>query len=317
MPTRLLRDDQGADLVEYILIVALVALVALGAFRSLGGAVQERVLVAAECVRTLSAGCTGAAASRARGAGAGSSPGGRALPPPPPGHASTSSGAQGSSSGAKPATPTESAGGSGGSSATGSAKEPSAAQVAQAQALVSAGGSATAADARVVAAELAKLPLDVLRYMANNGVRVVVAQGSVTDYLTELQGVRPRGWPPGATWDTVPGLARGSEVVIAVRDGKVPALGDGHGSHNLVIHETFHAIDHVGGFSESSDFRAAHAADASSLAAYETQAGAAGREEAYAESAARYYGGDQNSSTSTPQLTNYWSTRNATLGSDP
>ncbi len=316
MPTRLLRDDRGANLVEYLMLVALLALVALGALRSLGGAAQERVLVAAECVRTLSTGCTGAAGSRAGGAGVGSNPAGWPLPPPPPGHAA-SSGAPSSSTGAKPATPAESAGGTGGSSGPGSTKEPSAAQVAQAQALVSAGGSATEADARVVVAELAKLPVDVLRYMADNGVRVVVAQGSVTDYLTELQGVRPRGWPPGATWDTVPGLAHGSEVVIAVRDGKVPAPGDGHGSHNLVIHETFHAIDHVGGFSENSDFRAAHNADTSSLDAYETQAGAAGREEAYAESAARYYGGDQNSSTSTPLLTSYWSTRNATLGSDP
>ena len=180
--------------------------------------------------------------------------------------------------------------------------------------LVRAGGSGTAEDAAVVAAELARLPVNVLQYMEAKGVRVVAARGSVTDYLTHLRGVRPRGWPPGATWDTVPGLANGNEVVIAVRDGRVPASGNGHGAYSLVIHETFHAVDNAGrSLSSSQAFKDARQADLAALPPYLQQAGDAGLQETFAESAARYFGGDTTLQSQWPHLYAFWESQRETM----
>lgn len=184
--------------------------------------------------------------------------------------------------------------------------------------LVDVAGSADKADAALVAAELAKLPEHVLQRLKDNKVRVKVARGSVTDYQTHLKGVQPRGWPPGKTWDSVPGLYDPSkkEVVIAVTGHgtkagpHVPKTGEGHGSQNLVIHETMHAVDATGdgGDLSANDkaFKAARNSDLSTLSAYERQGGDAGPEETYAESAARYYGGDPNDEKSHPNLHKYW-----------
>lgn len=87
----------------------------------------------------------------------------------------------------------------------------------------------------------------------------------------------------------------------------VPNSGEGHGGHNLVLHETAHGLDlGGGGRSAGADFNAARAADAAGLAPYESQAGSAGQQESYAESAARYYGGDPNDATNHPNLHQYW-----------
>jgi len=114
----------------------------------------------------------------------------------------------------------------------------------------------------------------------------------------------------------VPGLYEpgNNRVIIATRGAgtpagaHVPATGDGHGSQNLVIHETMHAVDHTGSpnYSASPGFTTARNSDQSTLSPYESQPGVAGPEETYAESAARYYGGDPNDATSHPNLHNYW-----------
>jgi Flp pilus assembly pilin Flp len=54
MPLR--RDQRGANLVEYILIVGLLALVALGGFRQLEGSASDRATAHAQCVAALSCG---------------------------------------------------------------------------------------------------------------------------------------------------------------------------------------------------------------------------------------------------------------------
>jgi type VI secretion system secreted protein VgrG len=182
--------------------------------------------------------------------------------------------------------------------------------------MVRPGGTATQADADVVAGELRKMPASALQSLSRAGVGVVAARGSVTDFATELKGVRPRGWPPGKTWDSVPGafLPSRNAVVIATRGAgaatHVPLSGDGHGSVNLVVHEATHAIDkHVGNAlnSASAPFLQARAADLATLSAYERQSGVAGPSETYAESAARFYGG-KNVSTTTSALDAYWRT---------
>jgi Flp pilus assembly pilin Flp len=53
---RLLRDTRGANLVEYIVIVGLIAVVALGGFRMFGGSVNGKVEAHAACVDSLSCG---------------------------------------------------------------------------------------------------------------------------------------------------------------------------------------------------------------------------------------------------------------------
>jgi hypothetical protein len=186
--------------------------------------------------------------------------------------------------------------------------------LALATSLVSPGGSGTAEDAKLVAQSLAKLPKSSLEQMQKNGTKVIACRGSVTDYRTDLKGVQPRGWPPGATWDKVPGANTPdkNEVVIAVighgtpAGPHVPKTGEGHGCANLVVHEASHSIDLNGGGpspSQSDDFTKARDADMNKLSDYEKQAGEAGRQETYAESAARHAEGkDQD----TPHLKKYW-----------
>ena len=213
-----------------------------------------------------------------------------------------------------PATPT-SATASGVASAGGTtASAPVNPNLALATSLVSPGGSGTAEDAKLVAQSLAKLPKSSLEQMQKNGTKVIACRGSVTDYRTDLKGVQPRGWPPGATWDKVPGANTPdkNEVVIAVighgtpAGPHVPKTGEGHGCANLVVHEASHSIDLNGGGpspSQSDDFTKARDADMNKLSDYEKQAGEAGQQETYAESAARHAEGkDQD----TPHLKKYW-----------
>jgi hypothetical protein len=150
--------------------------------------------------------------------------------------------------------------------------------------------------------------------MKNNNTKVVACRGSVTDYRKDLKGVKPRGWPPGSSWDTVPGayMHDTNEVVIATTGqgtpagAHVPVAGEGHGSANLTLHESAHAYDLGGGppLSGTQDFNGARNADLGQLSAYETQAGSAGQQETFAESAARLYSGTD---TTTPNLAKYWS----------
>jgi hypothetical protein len=184
--------------------------------------------------------------------------------------------------------------------------------LALATSLVKTGGSGTAEDAKLVAESLAKLPKSTLEQMQKNGTKVIACRDSVTDYRTDLKGVRPRGWPPGSTWDKVPGsnMRDKNEVVIAVTGHgtaagpHVPKTGEGHGSVNLAAHEATHSIDRGSPSpSESEDFKKARDADMAKLPDYEKQAGEGGPRETYAESAARHAEGkDQD----TPHLKKYW-----------
>jgi Flp pilus assembly pilin Flp len=275
--TTLLRDTRGANFAEYVILVAVVALLALGGFRYFGESMNARAEENARCLETLS--CDRRAGSAV----------GLGTPPPPPGTPAQTQGAI-TASGTGQAT-----------------KTPTQAQFAKT--LVRAGGSASQGDVDAVVADLAKLPRPVLEYMQAKGISVVAAKSSVTDYMKHLKGVKPRGWPPGATWDTVPGTVNNNkEVVIATRNGKVPATGDGHGAYSLTIHETFHAIDRAEGWSKQPAFVKARDADAANLEAYLKQPGDAGLEEAYAESAANYFGGNTEWGKTHPNLWKYWET---------
>lgn len=179
------------------------------------------------------------------------------------------------------------------------------------------GGHGTPADALLVAAALARMPESALLILERQGTTFVACEGSVTDYRPDLKGVQPRGWDAGKTWDIVPGanMPGRNEVVIATvgqetpAGAHIPTSGEGHGSYDLVLHEGGHAVDLDGGATpRSSDpaFQSARNADVGNLTPYEAQAGGAGEEETYAESFARHFGGDPTSSTSIPNIDNYW-----------
>jgi Flp pilus assembly pilin Flp len=180
-----------------------------------------------------------------------------------------------------------------------------------AEAITQTGGTGTAADREAVLAELQKLPPRDLQALQDKGVKITVVKNSVVEALPALKGVTPRGWPPGSSWDNVPGLydPNTNQVIIATRNGAVPATGDGHGSSNLVIHETGHAIDASTGGHNDPAFQAARNQDIGKLDAYETQAGDAGLQESYAESMARHYNNPTAASQNTPALEQYWANR--------
>ena len=110
-----------------------------------------------------------------------------------------------------------------------------------ATALTVAGGSGTEADRAIGIAGLSKLPMPLLQLLAGIDVQLVMCRGSVTDYVTDLQGVTPAGWPPGFTWDDVPAayLTELNRVVVATHEvggGRaLPPTGDGHSSFNVLL----------------------------------------------------------------------------------
>ena len=181
--------------------------------------------------------------------------------------------------------------------------------------LCGAGGSATDGDRVVVAIELSRMPGEALDLLRRAGTRVVVCRGAVTEHRPDLAGARPRGWPPGFTWNDVPGLYDGArnEVLVATRGhaprsaGRVPAKGEGHASASLAVHVACHAVDARGGSpSSSTEFRAARSADRDALPEYCRQPGSAGLDESWAESAALFSAGPGEMAASLPHLHRYW-----------
>jgi len=184
--------------------------------------------------------------------------------------------------------------------------------------LVRPGGTGDAHDVACVAAELAHLPPPALAIMRDKKLVVIACRGSVTNFATYLRGQHPRGWQEAGrdeTWDAVPGAYLPKDGVVAIATMAAPdgarVLPDSRlqGSFNIVVHETMHGIDYAFGRARSKEphFLAARDAEVArtSLSAYETQAGDAGHEETYAESAARSFcnapGLDR-----TPDLTGFW-----------
>ena len=180
--------------------------------------------------------------------------------------------------------------------------------------LLGLGGSADASDLAAVRSTAAQLPSQVLSFLRLKGARIIVCRGSITDHAKDLKGVRPRGWPAGMTWDIVPGvyLPNRKQVVVATLPmpggRRLPVRGEGHGSFNLLLHEAMHGHDFLKNHRllRANKFVAARTADFARLGSYEQQAGDAGLQETYAESAARAFGRDTTLPAAWPQLAKFW-----------
>lgn len=180
--------------------------------------------------------------------------------------------------------------------------------------LLMVGGTAANEDLAAARAAAARLPQAVAAFLLRKRARIVVCRESVTDHERSLRGARPRGWPEGKTWDIVPGayLPKRSQVVVATRAGpsgrRIAPQGDGHGSVDLLLHETMHGHDFLKKHRLIRDrtFTNARLADMAMLGEYERQQGDAGLQETYAESAARAFAAEAAPGQAWPNLSRFW-----------
>ncbi len=185
------------------------------------------------------------------------------------------------------------------------------------RAMVKPGGSGTAEDVAAFLPDVAKIPSSLLQAARARKISIVVCRNDVSDPVVALRGQTPRGWPPGSDWSQVPGTFAQAQREVVVATGTGPdgsrlakQTGDGHGAYSLLLHEFAHGLDRmkaVKGFdSNDARFKRAYDADAERLRAsgetYLLQPGVAGREEAFAELFARYFGGDPDVRTEYPNL---------------
>ena len=157
-----------------------------------------------------------------------------------------------------------------------------------------------------------------LQEMKSVGIHVIVSRNSVTDYLTNLKGIHPRGYLPGWTWDTVPGTVAGNnEIVTATHAGangerELPDTRQSS-SADVTLHEIGHAINRQAGWgwaSDKEDFKQAYDKDAGrgplSEPYYYQNDTAAGRDEAFAESHAEFLTASDTMKAQYPSLYSYW-----------
>jgi hypothetical protein len=97
-------------------------------------------------------------------------------------------------------------------------------------------------DANSMISRIKQFQPNILNRLVQNGVKIRLITGKLTDEpeYKELKGVTPRGWEgTGKTWDDIPGVG-GNPVILRIGYSD---RGKGHGSLNLELHETSHAID--------------------------------------------------------------------------
>lgn len=132
---------------------------------------------------------------------------------------------------------------------------------------------------------LPKLRPVVYRRMVEAGLaHVYISNKSVPnmDDMGWLHGVAPRGWPPGITWDVIPGTYDPERHFLLLGGGE-------HGSRSLALHETGHAINFLLGYKDTPALIEHHKRLYRKLNDYERQGGPggdAGRDEFFAESIA-------------------------------
>jgi hypothetical protein len=139
----------------------------------------------------------------------------------------------------------------------------------------------------------------------------------VSDADPSLAGVRPRGWPPGTTWDDDDGLfnPRTREITVAEthRDKETGRFVPNDRIEGSIKHEAGHAVDlALGNMSHSDDFKRAFDADVAKMSpaekqrfGYLLQDGHAGHEETFAEVFGAMHGSSANRSESQAILNDF------------
>lgn len=190
-------------------------------------------------------------------------------------------------------------------------------KMSMAKALVRPGANADASDVHEVARELAGFPLSVLQRLARRGVQVIAVREHVAHHIGTSG--RPRGWPPGSTWEMVHGVydVVARQVVVATKDvDGARVLVD----RTSLAHEVGHALDVWRPLHWRGAFRGAHRATRAFREAYEKdrprlesedrryflQPGAAGRSEAFAEGFALAVVGSAAEQARMPHLVEFW-----------
>ncbi len=147
----------------------------------------------------------------------------------------------------------------------------------------------------------AKMSPEVRDILSHEGA-VVTPTRRITDALPELKGQKPRGWPPGLTWDAVDGAYSPSRNLVVVAEETRDTNNKWNKSNrteDVTRHEVGHATDYaMGKFSNTSAFTQAYEADTQVMPAaltgtlkYFLQSGDGGKEEACAEGIAAREGG--------------------------
>lgn len=135
----------------------------------------------------------------------------------------------------------------------------------------------------------------------SSGAKLVPTR-KITDAMPELKGQKPRGWPPGSTWDAVDGAYSPSKKLIIVAEEVEDQNGQWRKSNrttDVTRHEVGHAVDAaLNYYSAHPDFGKVYQSDKAAVPTidqktleYFLQPGTIGAEETFAEGIADLEGG--------------------------
>ncbi len=141
-----------------------------------------------------------------------------------------------------------------------------------------------------------------VRELLNQDGTVVTPTRRITDALPELKGQKPRGWPPGLTWDAVDGAYSPNRNLVVVAEETRDTSNQwvkSKRTEDVTRHEVGHATDYaINKLSDSNAYTQAYEDDIKAMPAaltgtlkYFLQSGDGGKEEACAEGIAVREGG--------------------------
>ena len=133
---------------------------------------------------------------------------------------------------------------------------------------------------------LSLIPQNVIDAVNAKGGKVVVGAKGMGDFMPELKGITPRGWPPSLSWDDIAGgYARDLQTAYA-------GIGRGSSSGEIALHEYGHMVgvllnrDTSSGYNDDSRIKALQSQLYDNFHPYLQQGGkngSAGRSEFFAE----------------------------------
>jgi hypothetical protein len=97
-------------------------------------------------------------------------------------------------------------------------------------------------EAAQIISRIDNLPFTLLSKVGEENIKLKLFIGRLTDNPTaaHLEGMIPRGYKGGTTWDDVPGIGGSKTVLVKIGFSD---KGSGHSSVNLELHELAHSID--------------------------------------------------------------------------